>query len=175
MIPHRPDIVYGSTKTYTHSVGLSACFRQWRAESHCRLPHGYALQFTFEWEAVFLDMNNWVQDFGGLKPLKAWLENMFDHKLLIASDDPLRAQFADLWINMGAEDDIRTVIACGCEAFARMAFEYADHMTLIAHNGNVVLNKVECREHGGNSAYVRKMMSYSPDMQDSWRSRNVIR
>ena len=29
-----------STKTYGHDLGLSAAFRQWRAESHCRLIHG---------------------------------------------------------------------------------------------------------------------------------------
>ena len=35
--------MYRSSKTYGHEIGLSAAFRQWRAQSHCRLIHGYAL------------------------------------------------------------------------------------------------------------------------------------
>ncbi|SVB70610.1 uncharacterized protein METZ01_LOCUS223464, partial [marine metagenome] len=27
--------MYQSTKTYGNEVGLSCCFRQWRADSHC--------------------------------------------------------------------------------------------------------------------------------------------
>ena len=59
---------YISTKTYTH-LGPVA-YRQWRAESHCNLVHGYALSFHFEFESDTLDARNWVMDFGGLKPLK---------------------------------------------------------------------------------------------------------
>ena len=40
---------YISTKTYKH-LGPVA-YRQWRADSHCNLIHGYALSFHFEFEA----------------------------------------------------------------------------------------------------------------------------
>ena len=39
---------YRSTKTYKH-LGPVA-YRQWRADSHCNLIHGYALTFHFEFE-----------------------------------------------------------------------------------------------------------------------------
>src|SRR5262245_56270238 len=81
-------MTYVSTKTYGHDIGLSCCFRQWRAESHCRFFHGYALGVRIEFEASELDKYNWVVDFGGLKSFKGWLENTFDHKLLVAHDDP---------------------------------------------------------------------------------------
>ena len=58
-----------STKKYGHERGLSAAFRQWRAESHCRFMHGYSLEFGFVFGAHELDENNWVVDFGGLKGL----------------------------------------------------------------------------------------------------------
>ena len=74
---------YYSTKTYGHNIGLSACFRQPKAHSHCRFLHGYSLQFKFTFGCSELDNKNWAVDFGGLKPLKAWLEDMFDHKLCI--------------------------------------------------------------------------------------------
>lgn len=48
-------MIYRSTKTYGHEIGLSAAFRQWRAESHCRFVHGYALAVKFVFEAGELD------------------------------------------------------------------------------------------------------------------------
>ena len=36
---------YFSTKTY-NQIG-PVCYRQWRADSHCNLIHGYALSFHF--------------------------------------------------------------------------------------------------------------------------------
>ena len=57
--------VFRSTKTYGHEMGFSCAFRQHRADSHCRLVHGYALAFHFEFEATELDVRNWVVDFGG--------------------------------------------------------------------------------------------------------------
>ena len=77
-----------SGKTYTHSTGHSCAFRQWRADSHCNLIHGYALQFELQFGSVALDDKNWVVDFGGLKELKEWLKHMFDHTYLVAEDDP---------------------------------------------------------------------------------------
>ena len=84
-------MTYYSTKTYGHNIGLSAVFRQPNADhSHCHLLHGYSLQFKFTFGCSELDNKNWAVDFGGLKPLKAWLEDMFDHKLCIDKDDPMK-------------------------------------------------------------------------------------
>ena len=87
---------YFSTKTYGHNIGLSACFRQPLAHSHCKLLHGYALQFKFTFGCEKLDERNWVVDFGGLKPLKAWLEDHFDHKVILDHNDPMLKNFEDL-------------------------------------------------------------------------------
>ena len=72
-------MTYYSTKTYDHNEGLSCAFRQWRADSHCNLIHGYALGFEITFEAEELDDRNWVIDFGDLGVLKKWLKEMFDH------------------------------------------------------------------------------------------------
>lgn len=80
---------YQSTKTYGTDRGLSCCFRQWKAtHSHCSTLHGYSLGFKFVWESETLDSRNWVFDFGGMKPIKNWLDYMFDHTVLVAEDDP---------------------------------------------------------------------------------------
>ncbi len=140
-----------STKTYTHAIGLSSCFRQWRADSHCKYLHGYALQIRLEFEAEKLDERNWVVDFGSLKSFKGWLEDTFDHKLLVAEDDPLRDELIKL-ADLGLAD-IVMVGATGCEAFAQMIFECAE--IWLKDNGyapRVSIKLVEVSEHSANSA-----------------------
>jgi 6-pyruvoyltetrahydropterin/6-carboxytetrahydropterin synthase len=143
--------LYRSTKTYDHNEGLSCCFRQWRAaHSHCRLLHGYALAFHFVFATRTLDAHNWCLDFGGLKPVRAWLHEMFDHTVLVAEDDPQRAAFEHL----ATLDlmDIRVVPAAGCEAIARQVFEHVNVFADRQTQGRVWLERVEVREHAGNSA-----------------------
>lgn len=140
-----------STKTFGHDLGLSAAFRQWRAESHCRLIHGYALAVHVKFAANDLDVRNWVVDFGSLKSFKHVLESTFDHKLLVAEDDPQRATLEAL--HDAGLAHIVMVEATGCEAFAKMIYEYAK--LWLRDNGyapRVWVDSVEVREHGANSA-----------------------
>lgn len=146
---------YISTKTWGHEVGLSCCFRQWRADSHCRLLHGYALSVRVEFEAECLDVRNWVVDFGGLKSFKGMLEDTFDHKLLVAEDDPLKDDLAML-AGLGAADVV-IIPATGCERFAEYIFGAAE--TWLQDNGygeRVTVRLVEVKEHGANSAIYRR-------------------
>ena len=143
--------MYQSTKTFGHDLGLSAAFRQWKAESHCRLIHGYALAVKFVFATEELDVRNWCVDFGSLKSLKQILQDTFDHTLLVAEDDPKRAVLE----NLQAEGLARVVIvpATGCEKFAEMIFEVAQ--VWLKDNGyspRVWLKSVEVKEHGANSA-----------------------
>lgn len=143
--------MYQSTKTYGHEIGLSACFRQWRAQSHCNRLHGYALAVILKFEATALDKRNWVMDFGGLKPVKALLERTFDHKLLVAEDDPHLCDLQAL-AAMGLAD-IVVMKAVGCEAFAeRVYFEVRQWLRTEGHYPRVDLVSAEVREHGANSA-----------------------
>ena len=143
--------VFRSTKTYGHNEGLSCCFRQWRAShSHCRLLHGYALSFHFVFASRALDERNWCFDFGGLKPVRAWLHHNFDHTALVAEDDPELAAFQDL-ADRGLID-MRVLPAVGCEATARYVYEFAGSFVEEQTNGRVWLESVEVREHAGNSA-----------------------
>lgn len=150
--------MYHVIKHYPHSLGLSVAFRQHRAHSHCHFIHGYALAFTFEFVAMELQ-ENWVIDFGGLKPLKEWLVSTFDHRLMIARDDVvmLDAQQAGCFENIAAPHGVPAV---GMEAFARLAFDHANRLlTVGGHAPRVQLAKVTVAEHEGNSA------SYSEPVQ----------
>lgn len=143
---------YISTKTYTQ-IGPVA-YRQWRADSHCRLIHGYALSFHFEFEADDLDARNWVMDFGGLAPLKDKLEEWFDHTLLVAEDDPHKDTLVKLG-DMGLAK-ITMVEKTGCEGLADFLYEYVNTI-MLPQFGNEEANrvwccKVEVRETNSNMA-----------------------
>lgn len=143
--------MFRSTKTYGHERGISACFRQWRAKhSHCSLLHGYALSFTLVFEAQSLDERHWVMDFGGLKDVETWLRDTFDHKLVIAADDPQLPALRELEQAGLAE---LTVLerGVGCERFAEYVGRWVSGW-LAAHQPRVRVVEVECREHGANSA-----------------------
>lgn len=139
-----------STKTYGHNIGLSACFRQPKAHSHCKFLHGYALAFKFTFGCSELDEKNWVVDFGGLKPLKAWLEDTFDHKVVLDKDDPMMQYFKNL---ESAELCELTILdGVGVEKFAEHAFNFADDLVDSMTNRRCRVESVECAEHGANSA-----------------------
>lgn len=142
--------LYRSSKTYDHNEGLSCCFRQWRANSHCAQLHGYALAFRFVFVTERLDDRNWCFDFGDLKPVRAWLHEMFDHTTLVAEDDPHLPAFRTM-----AETgliQLRVLPAVGCEAVARLAFEHVAEYAASRTEGRVRLELAEVREHGGNGA-----------------------
>ena len=144
-------MTYRSSKTYNHEIGLSACFRQHRAHSHCRFLHGYALSVHLEFQADHLDRNGWVVDFGSLKSLKGILEDTFDHKLLVAEDDPEIAQLRQLGDSGLAQ--VVVLPAVGCEAFAHMVYEVAEQWLADAgYAPRVRMHLVTIREHGANSA-----------------------
>ena len=145
------------TKKYGHERGLSAAFRQWRAEhSHCKLIHGYSLGFKVIFECDNLDERNWVMDFGGLKKFKNWLEEMFDHTLVVAEDDPQRGALEELHAKGLA--NVKIVPRVGAERFAEMAFLQLTHILKQSMldgsllNTTVRVKSVECFEHGANSA-----------------------
>lgn len=165
--------MYLVTKKYGHDVGLSATFRQWRAkDTHCRFLHGYALavELTFACSDYQRDGRGWVINFGGLKEIKQWLCDMFDHKTLVATDDPALPLFREMakirqekrddelktyWDEAGQFVQLVEVEAVGCEAFAKMIYDHVGDWVsrqpdLIERGVSLV--KVTVSEHGANSA-----------------------
>lgn len=172
---------FQSTKTYGTDRGLSCCFRQWKANhSHCSTLHGYSLGFKFVFESETLDEKNWCFDFGGMKPIKEYLDYMFDHTILVAKDDPALEKFKELAsfsihsVYDGLEPDseaepfeegrvcnLRIVPGVGCELTAKLVYDKASELLekmktgelgRYAVNPDVRLVSVECFEHGSNSA-----------------------
>ncbi len=91
----------------------------------------------------------------GLKPLKAWLEDMFDHKLALDENDPQLERLKELEKHDLAE--VRIFDGVGAEMFAKHAFDFADKLIREQTDGRCFVESVECMEHGANSAiYTRK-------------------
>ena len=138
---------YQVIKTYGNETGHSCAFRQWRADSHCNLIHGYALGFEITFEAEELDDRNWVIDFGDLGVLKKWLKEMFDHTTVVAFDDPHLELFEDLnnknLINLILLENV------GCEAFAETVYLFCK---MEFEDDRVKVKSVRVFEHGANSA-----------------------
>ena len=150
--------IFKSKKTYTSSKGLSCCFRQFKAESHCKYLHGYGVSFKLWFEGQ-LDQRNWVWDFGGMKRAegtidglkpKAWFDYMFDHTFIVAEDDPFKESF--LKMNEAKVAQVRVVPATGAERFAQFIYDKVNPFIMDETNGRVKLARVEFREHSKNSA-----------------------
>jgi 6-pyruvoyltetrahydropterin/6-carboxytetrahydropterin synthase len=144
--------MFRSTKTF---LFLPCAHRQWRDEGHCRFIHGYERSVQLVFEGREVDDKMWVMDFGGLKPVKEWLENLFDHTLLINEDDPELDFFSEM--EKRGLCRLRIMPNVGMEGSAKFIFEFVDQWVRKETLNRVSLYSVECRENEKNSAlYIKK-------------------
>jgi 6-pyruvoyltetrahydropterin/6-carboxytetrahydropterin synthase len=148
--------MFQSTKLFD---GYSCVFRQWKAEgTHCRFLHGYGVSFRVWFEGE-LDERNWVWDFGGMKRAegnidgmnpKEWMNYMFDHTTIIATDDPGIGGFRTM--NDLGIIQLRELEAVGAEQFAKYIFEKLNTFVQEETSGRVSVVRVEFMEHNKNTA-----------------------
>ena len=129
----------------------STAFRQWRADSHCKLIHGYRLQCKLWFTADQLDDKNWIYDFGGCREIKKLLEKQFDHTTVVAADDPELDTFK-LMSDKGMIDLRIAEKGVGIERTAEWVYETTNKFVTEQTNNRVRVIKVEVWEHEGNSA-----------------------
>ena len=112
------------------------------------------MSFYFEFESDTLDARNWVIDFGSLRPLKVFIEEHFDHCLLLAQDDPFYNEIKKLG-DLGLAK-ITEVERTGCEGIADFLYEYINTIMLPSFGkceaDRVWCSKVEVRETDANMA-----------------------
>jgi 6-pyruvoyltetrahydropterin/6-carboxytetrahydropterin synthase len=147
---------FQSTKLFD---GFSTVFRQWKAEgTHCRFLHGYGVSFRVWFEGE-LDERNWVWDFGGMKRAKGnidgknpkeWMDYMFDHTTIVATDDPGIGGFRTM--NELGIIQLREIEAVGAEQFAKYVFEKLNTFVQEETNSRVSVVRVEFMEHSKNTA-----------------------
>ena len=147
---------FQSTKLFD---GFSCVFRQWKAEgTHCRFLHGYGVSFRVWFEGE-LDERNWVWDFGGMKRAKgnidgmnpkAWMDYMFDHTTIVATDDPGIGGFRTM--NELGIIQLRELEAVGAEQFAKYIYNKLNIFVQEETNSRVSVVRVEFMEHAKNTA-----------------------
>lgn len=143
-----------STKEYVDA--FPCAYRQWRADSHCNNIHGYAFTIRFFFGTNSLDARNWCADYGSMKPLKMFLEDLFDHTLLVAEDDPE----IDWYRQAQAKGLCKLTVLpkLGCEGLADQLYKYVNGVFIPEQWGTGEAErlwcfKVEVRETQSNMAY----------------------
>lgn len=137
---------------------LPFAHRQPKHRGHCSLIHGHNWSFEFEFQATELDENMFVVDFGDLKWLKLWLEENFDHTLVLNNDDPMLNYLRSALDTQCGERDgvllakIVTVPNCGAEGLAKYIYESVNESLLAIYNGRVSLARLTVFEDSKNSA-----------------------
>ncbi len=148
----------------------SAAFRQWRStHSHCQYIHGYNLTADITFEAEELDERNWVADFGGLKDLKKTLEYTFDHKLVVAADDP-QIDLIKLLDESGVAQVVVLEGGVGCERFAEFVLKTADTFIDEATEGRVRVKSVQINEHDKNFATAHRTEEVTEGFKSTFTS-----
>lgn len=80
------------TKRYSE---ICVSHRHWRAKTHCALIHGYARTVEFTIGCDQLE-EGWVIDLGQIRFIRNFLEETWDHRLLVSDDDPLLPELKSL-------------------------------------------------------------------------------
>lgn len=143
---------YTITKTYDN---LKAAHRQWRHSGHCSFVHGENWRLDITFQTRELDYQNFVYDFGALRPLREQLEDIFDHTLLIDIDDPARKFFEEMHNQKLA--NVRFLPSSGAEGIARYVFDIADKFIREVTQNRVQCAKVSVFEDSRNNAtYVQQ-------------------
>lgn len=165
-----PD-TYEFTSTKEYHNAFPCAYRQWRADSHCNTIHGYAFSMKFYFGANQLDVRNWCADYGGLKELKKFLEDKFDHTLLVAADDPELETFKMLQEKKMAK--LTILPRLGCEGLADMLYKYVNAVYIPemwgpSESERLWCWRVEIRETISNMAYREGHRSWGEDLFAGW-------
>lgn len=138
--------MYRSSKTFRN---FPCAHRKWRHAGHCAFVHGYARDFIVWFESDARDDNGFVMDFGGLKEVRAWLEDRFDHTLLLDADDPLLADFRALEQKGAAKLTVFEDV--GMEGTAKFFYDWLQPWVHARTGGRVWVASIEVRENENNS------------------------
>lgn len=139
---------YRVMKTYRN---LPCAHRRWRHDGHCAFVHGYSRSVTLTFGCQERDENGFVIDFGSqLRPVKEWINEQFDHTLLLDADDPLLPTFRELERQGACRLTVFDKV--GMEGSAKYVYDWVSRWLAEAFEGRVWLLSVECRENDKNAA-----------------------
>lgn len=76
--------MYIIKKEYEFNIGHALS----NYEGKCAKLHGHNFQVTFYYQGLELDNAEMLKDFNDFKVLKEWIDNKWDHKMLLRHDHP---------------------------------------------------------------------------------------
>lgn len=139
---------YQVVKTYRN---LPCAHRRWRQNGHCSFVHGYSRSIGLTFGCLERDENGFVIDFGGqLRPVKEWINEKFDHTLLLDADDPLLPSFRELERQGACRLTVFEQV--GMEGSAKYIYDWLSQWLHEHFGGRVWVIAVECRENDKNAA-----------------------
>lgn len=154
-----------STKEYVDA--FPCAYRQFRADSHCNLIHGYSFSMKFYFGGNDPDVRGWMADYGGLKELKGILQSQFDHTLLVAQDDPELETYKLLEQKKMAKLTILPKL--GCEGLADQLYKFVNGVYIPDYWGpgeaeRLWCFRVEVRETQANMAFREGHREWNEDL-----------
>lgn len=160
-------VAYRYTSTKEYHDEFPCAYKQWRADTHCNLNHGYSFSIKFYFGANELDRRGWVIDYGGLSELKQILKDQFDHKTIIAADDPDLPTYLEL--EKSGILKLTILPAMGCERIADMLYKFVNTVYIPDYLGQseaerVWCYRVEVRETQSNMAWREGHREWNEDL-----------
>jgi len=137
---------------------LPFAHRQPFHDGHCAHIHGHNWSFKFTFEADVTDQCGFVLDFGKLKWLKKFINEQFDHTLVLNEDDK-HLDHLTKTLHDTKLANIVVVPNCSSEGLARWLLETVDEvLTTITDciDRGVRVKSVEVIEDRKNSATVTR-------------------
>ena len=145
---------YTCTKRYPE---ICVAHRHWKAGTHCAYIHGYARSTEITIGCDVLDERGWVIDLGGLRDIRKFLEAAWDHRLLVADDDPLLADLRTLEakgaLSLNVMDSTKGW-SPALEGSCQYIYDHAQPIVHAASKGRARIVKIEIWEKGDNRAAV---------------------
>jgi 6-pyruvoyltetrahydropterin/6-carboxytetrahydropterin synthase len=118
-----------------------------------------------------LDVRQWVADYGGMKELKAFLEDKFDHTTLVASDDPEIEFYKEMERRNLAKLTVLSTL--GCESLADQLYKYVNGIFIPdmwgpSEASRLWCYRVEVRETQANMAFREGHREWNEDLFEGW-------
>ena len=137
--------MYTCSKTYSD---IPFAHRQHKHQGHCNLIHGHNWSFKFTFTCLELDDKGFVVDFGDLKFIAKWLEQL-DHAYVYNRGD---RETEKLLLNHPDLFKAYPVESCSAEGLAKHAFDQVSQLLNQHLGARVSLQSVEVFEDSRNAA-----------------------
>ena len=120
--------------------------RQHLHDGHCSKIHGHNWDIRITFGCKELDSTGFVVDFGKLKYIKKYIEDMLDHACVLSWDDPLYEEIVAPGVYK-----LYLVENASCEGLAKHLFEQFSDLLHMAEGQRTWIDEIEIFEDSKNS------------------------